>query len=152
MADVSKEGALFQRDIVHLVDRPCPPSARGCGALPHAPRSPTGPAAGAVAQCERRAAPRRRSHVDVEQDGLADAVDLRDDALEVERFGEDDLEDLLHVDARRGRAEDEARVHRLREPPRLLRDLFLLVPRECCERVVLRPYQEWDCCLRECRA
>lgn len=41
-----------------------------------------------------------RSYVDVHQYGLAHTVDLWDDAFEVERLGEHDLEDLLHVDRR----------------------------------------------------
>ena len=53
----------------------------------------------------------RPSYVDVHEYRLADAVNLGDDALEVECLREHDLEYLLHVDRRGGRAEDEGCVH-----------------------------------------
>ena len=47
------------------------------------------------------------SHINIYQDRFAHALDLRDDALQVERFGEHDLEYLLHIDAGARAAEDE---------------------------------------------
>ena len=47
------------------------------------------------------------SHVHVEQYGLADPLNLGNDAFEVERLCEHDFEDLLHVDRRGRRAKDE---------------------------------------------
>ena len=37
-------------------------------------------------------------YVEVDEHGLADTLDFGDDAFQVERFREHDLEDLLHVD------------------------------------------------------
>lgn len=47
----------------------------------------------------------------VQQERLADGLDLGDGAFQVEGFAEDDLEDLLHVDAMAGAAEDQAGAH-----------------------------------------
>ena len=77
------------------------------------------------------------SHVDVEQYGLANPLDLGNDAFEVECLCEHDFEDLLHVDRRGCRTKDERRVHRLGEALGLLCDLLLFVARECRKGIKL---------------
>lgn len=47
----------------------------------------------------------------VQQQRLSDILDFRDGAFQIEGFGEDDLEDLLYVDAVAGTAEDETGAH-----------------------------------------
>jgi hypothetical protein len=79
----------------------------------------------------------RHSHVDIEQYGLADPFNLRNDAFEVERLCEHNFEDLLHVDGRGCRAKDERRVHRLGKSLGLLCDLLLFVARECRKGIKL---------------
>lgn len=72
----------------------------------HPPRSTTtvfrsiipGPTQHTPALSAHARARARRSYVDVHEDRLADAVDLGNDTLEVERLCEHDLEDFLHVD------------------------------------------------------
>lgn len=76
------------------------------------------------------------SHVAVEQQRLTDIFNLRNGTLQIKRFAQDDLEDLLcwsviaqdrrtvwswicdllDVDAMAGAAEDQACSHGLREP------------------------------------
>ena len=71
-----------------------------------------------------------QSQVDVEQYGLADPLNLGNDAFEVERLCEHDFKDLLHVDRRGRRAKDERCVHRFSEALGLLCDLLLFVAGE----------------------
>lgn len=56
---------------------------------------------------------------------LADVLDFRNGALEVERLGEDDFENLLHIDAVACAAENEGSSHGLCESA-CLRHISLL--------------------------
>lgn len=47
----------------------------------------------------------------IQEQGFSDGLDFRDRAFQVEGFAEDDLEDLLHVDAVACAAENEAGAH-----------------------------------------
>lgn len=47
----------------------------------------------------------------IQEERLADGLDLWDCALEVEGFAEDDLENLLNIDAVTGAAEDQTCAH-----------------------------------------
>lgn len=75
--------------------------------------------------------------------------------LEVERFSQHDLEDLLHVDGVASRAEDleltrntslahKWCAHGLGEPLGLLRDLLLLLERLRRKEVEFGPDENWD--------
>ena len=67
------------------------------------------------------------THID--QKRFARALDFWDSALEIKRLGQQDLEDLLHVDRVTRGAKDEWCFHRLGEASGLLCDLVLLFAR-----------------------
>jgi hypothetical protein len=91
------------------------------------------------------------SYVDIDQHRLPNTLDLGDNTLEIKRFCQYNLEDLLHVDTCRGRAEDERGMHCFRESLCLLGDLLLLVSRKCCKGVELGSNKKRDSRLGEGR-
>ena len=84
-----------------------------------------------------------------ENDGLADLGLHRDLAGHVEYLGENEFVDLLHIDSVGGRRKYEGRLHRLREPTRLLGDARLLLRREFHKQVILGANEEGIRRLRE---
>jgi len=42
--------------------------------------------------------PSKQLHIDIDQDGFPDALNLRDHAFEIKRLRQDNLKDLLHID------------------------------------------------------
>ena len=82
-------------------------------------------------------------------DGLADLGLHRDLAGHVEYLGENEFVDLLHIDSVGGRRKYEGRLHRLREPTRLLGDARLLLRREFHKQVILGANEEGIRRLRE---
>lgn len=55
----------------------------------------------------------------IQEQRFADILDFGDGAFQVECFGQDNLKNLLHVDAVAGAAEDEAGAHSFGEPSSL---------------------------------
>lgn len=107
----------------------------------------------------------RSAHGLVEQQRLADVLDLGDRTPQVKRFRQDDFEDLhesiavsscptpqnvllatdlLYVDTMAGTAEDQARLHRARKALCLVRDFLLLFLGEVDKVVVLCADEEGD--------
>jgi hypothetical protein len=62
------------------------------------------------------------SHIDVDQHWFSNTFDLGNDTFEIKRFGKHDFEDLLHVDRRGSRAENERGMHGTRKSFCLVRE------------------------------
>lgn len=97
----------------------------------------------------------------VQKERFADVLDLRNGALKVKGFRQDDLEYLhreisitqrslfchaylLNINAMTRTAEDQTSAHSLRKAPGLIADLLLILLGKVDKVIIFCPDQEWD--------